>query len=169
MVAVGGVLSTMCGGVGPLGRVSLVVQPSLTIVTHHNRFMGSRHPRMIVSALWATSHPVRWKKTLQPASHRTTTDSRLLVSLGRQCTSLAWGGSFLRRRSTAWEVVILSPPGYTMEILTLALVVVAALVDGMSNMMEAAVSIKAVLDKLGGLVQPDWSITEFALLLIATE
>ncbi len=54
-----------------LQMVSLVVQPSLTIMTHQRQILGSRHPCKMVSPSRLTLQPVLWKNTLQPASHRT--------------------------------------------------------------------------------------------------
>ena len=66
----------------------------------------------------------------------------------------AFGGSLLSRRSVAWGVLILSPPGW-MTVMDSRLVAGEVCVDGVTRDLEAAVSIKAVEDKLGGLAQPE--------------
>ncbi len=53
-----------------------------------------------------------------------------------------------------WVVLILSQPGW-MTVMDLRLVAGEVRVDGMTKDLEAAVSIKAVEDKSGGLTQPE--------------
>jgi hypothetical protein len=81
-------------------------------------------------------------------------DRRLFVRLGRLWTMRAFGGSLRSRRSTAWVVLILSPPGWMM-VMDSRLVAGEISADGVTRDLEAAVSIKAVEDKLGGLAQPE--------------
>jgi hypothetical protein len=81
-------------------------------------------------------------------------DRRLLVRPGRLWAMQAFGGSLLSRRSTVWVVLILSPPGW-MTVMDSRLVAGEVCVDGVTRDLEAAVSIKAVEDKLGGLAQPE--------------
>ncbi len=81
--------------------VSLVVQPSLMIMTCRRQFLGSRHPHKMVFPSRVTLQPVLWKNTLHPALHRMATDRRLLTRPGSQCTRHALGGRLLRSRSTA--------------------------------------------------------------------
>ncbi len=64
----------------------------------------------------------------------------------------AFGGSLLSRQLTAWVVLILSPPGW-MTVMDSRLVAGKVCVDGVTRDLEAAVSIIAVVDKLGGLAQ----------------
>ncbi len=52
--------------------------------------------------------------------------------------------------------------------MVLELVVADILVDGVTRCLEAAVSIKALKDKSGGLVQPELRGNEFAIMLLAT-
>ena len=78
----------------------------------------------------------------------------MLVRLGRLWAMWAFGGSLLSTRSTAWVVLILSPPGW-MTVMDSRLVVGEVCVDGVTRDLEAAVSIKAVEDKSGGLAQPE--------------
>jgi hypothetical protein len=58
-----------------------------------------------------TSQPVTLKNTLQLALQRIATDRRLLVRPGRLWAMWAFGSSLWSRTSTAWVVLILSPPG----------------------------------------------------------
>jgi len=81
-------------------------------------------------------------------------DRRLLVRPGRLWAMRVFGGSLQSRRSTAWVVLILSPPGW-MTVMDLRLVAGEVCVDGVTRDLEAAVLIKAVEDKLGGLAQPE--------------
>jgi hypothetical protein len=62
--------------------VSLVVQPSLTIMTRQRQFWGSRYPRMMVFLLRVTLQPVLRKNTSHPALHRMVTERRLLTRPG---------------------------------------------------------------------------------------
>ena len=101
-----------------------------------------------------TSQPVALKITSQAASQRTALDRSLLVRLGRLWAMQAFGGSLLSRRSTACVVLILSPPGW-MTVMDSWLVTEEVCVDGVTRDLEAAVLIKAVEDKLGGLAQPE--------------
>ena len=71
---------------------------------------------------------------------------------GREWAIQASGGSLRRRRSTACVVRIFPPPGW-MTVIHLELVVAEVLVVGVTKCLEAAVSINAVEDKSGGLVQ----------------
>ncbi len=66
----------------------------------------------------------------------------------------AFGGSLVSRRSTAWVDLILSPPGW-MTVIDSRLVAGEVCVDGVTGDLEAAVLIKAVEDKSGGLAQPE--------------
>ncbi len=70
----------------------------------------------------------------------------------REWAIQASGGSLWRRRSTACVVRILSPPGW-MTVIRLELVVAEVLVVGVTKCLEAVVSMNAVEDKSGGLVQ----------------
>jgi hypothetical protein len=79
---------------------------------------------------------------------------RLLVRLGRLWAMRAFHSSLLSRRSTAWVVLILPPPGW-MTVLDSRLVAGEIRVNGVTRDLEAAVLIKAVEDKLGGLAQPE--------------
>ncbi len=81
-------------------------------------------------------------------------DRRLLVRLGRLGAMRAFGGSLLSRRSTAWVVLILSPPGW-MTVMDSRLVAGEVCVDGVTRDLEAAVLRKAVENKVGGLVPPE--------------
>jgi hypothetical protein len=81
-------------------------------------------------------------------------DRRLLVRLGRLWTMPAFGGSLLSKRSVVWVVLILSPHGW-MTVMDPRLVAGEVCVDGVTRDLEAAVSIKAVEDRLGGLAQPE--------------
>ncbi len=71
---------------------------------------------------------------------------------GREWAIWASGGSLRRRRLIACVVCILSLPGWMMVIRS-ELVVMEVLVVGVTKCLEAAVSINAVEDKSGGLVQ----------------
>jgi hypothetical protein len=62
--------------------VSLVVQPSLTVMTCQRQFLGSRHPHKMVFSSRVTLQSVLWKNTLHPASHRTAIERRLLTRPG---------------------------------------------------------------------------------------
>ncbi len=64
-------------------------------------------------------------------------------------------------------VYILSPPGW-ITVMVLELVAADVLVDGVTRCLEAAVSINAVEDKSGGLVQPKLRGNKFAIMLLAT-
>ncbi len=64
----------------------------------------------------------------------------------------AFGGSLQSRRSTAWVVLILSPPGW-MTVMDSRLVVGEICVNGVTRDLEVAVLINAVEDKLGGLAK----------------
>ncbi len=81
-------------------------------------------------------------------------DRRLLVRPGRLWAMWAFGGSLLSRRLTAWVVLMLSPPGW-MTVMDSRLVAGEVFVDGVTRNLEAAVSIKALKDKSGGLAQPE--------------
>jgi hypothetical protein len=94
-------------------------------------------------------------------------DSKLLVSPGRLCAILALIGSFWRRRSTAWVDCMLSPLGW-ITVMDALLVAADVLVDGITSDLEAVVSIKAVVDKLGGLEQPGSCGNKLANTLQAT-
>jgi hypothetical protein len=76
------------------------------------------------------------------------------VRPGREWAIRAPGGSLRRRRSTACVVRILSLPGW-MTVIRSELVVAEVRVVGVTKCLEAAVSINAVEDKSGGLVQPE--------------
>jgi hypothetical protein len=76
-------------------------------------------------------------------------DRRLLVRPGRLWAMQAFGSSLLSRRSTGWAVLILSPPGWMIAIVS-RLVTGEVCVDGVTRDLEAAVSIKAVEDESGG-------------------
>jgi hypothetical protein len=76
------------------------------------------------------------------------------VRPGREWAIQASGGILRRRRSTTCVVCILSPPGW-MTVIRSELVVAEVLVVGVTKCLEAAVSINAVEDKSGGLVQPE--------------
>ncbi len=80
-------------------------------------------------------------------------DRRLLVRPGRLWAMWAFGGSLLSRRLTACVVLILSLPGW-MTVMDSCLVAGEIGVDGVTRELEAAVSIRAVEDKSGGLAQP---------------
>ena len=67
----------------------------------------------------------------------------------------ASAGNFVRRRSTAWVDIILAPLGWRTVICMLVFVVPLVGAFLVSNVTEAAVSMKAVDSKLVGLVQPD--------------
>ncbi len=92
-------------GLGTSWMVSLVVQPSSTIMTCQRQFLGSRHPCKMVFPLKVTLQPVLWKNTLQPASHRTATERRLLTRPGSQCARRALGDRLLRSTFTGPSVV----------------------------------------------------------------
>jgi hypothetical protein len=79
---------------------------------------------------------------------------RLLVRPGRLWAMHTFNGSLLSRRLTACAVFILSPPGW-MTVMDSWLVAGEVHVDGVTRGLEAAVLIKAVEDKSGGLVQPE--------------
>jgi hypothetical protein len=81
-------------------------------------------------------------------------DRRLLVRPVRLWAMQGFGGSLLSRRLTAWVVLILSPPGW-MAVMDSRLVAWEVCVDGVTRDLEAAVLIKAVVDKSGGLAQPE--------------
>jgi hypothetical protein len=81
-------------------------------------------------------------------------DRRLLVRPGRLWAMQAFGSSLLSRRLIAWVVIILSPPGWT-TVMDSRLVAGEVCADGVTRDLEAAVSIKAVEDKSGGLAQPE--------------
>jgi hypothetical protein len=66
----------------------------------------------------------------------------------------AFGGSLLSRRLTAWVVLILSLPGW-MTVTDSRLVAGKVCVDGVTRDLEAAVLIKSVEDRSGGLAQPE--------------
>ncbi len=108
----------------------------------------------MISRFNVTSQPVVLKTTLQPTSHRTATDRRLLVRPGRLWAIQALGGNLCRRRSTAWVVRILMLPGW-MTVMVLELVVADIFVEGVTRCLEAAVSINAVEDRSGGFAQPE--------------
>ncbi len=86
---------------------------------------------------------------------------------GRLWAMWAFGGSLRSRRSTVWVVLILSPPGW-MTVMDLRLVAGKVCVDGVTRDLEAAVSIKAVEDKLSGLAQPELRGNKFANMFEAT-
>ncbi len=65
---------------------------------------------------------------------------------GRLWAMRAFGGHLQSRRSTAWVVLILSPPGW-MTVMDLRLVAGEVRVNGVTRDLEAAVSIIAVEDK----------------------
>jgi hypothetical protein len=92
------------------------------------------------------------KNILQLASQRTATDRRLLVGPGRLWAMRAFGGSLLSRRSTALGcfhfVTTWLDDGDGFKAGGRG-----GCVDGVTRDLEAAVLIKAVEDKLGGLVQ----------------
>jgi hypothetical protein len=132
----------------------LVVQQSSTMQMCQRQCLGSRHPRRMTLPSKVTSQLVALKNTLQPALQRTATDRRLLVRPGRLWAMRAFDGSLLSRRSTVWVVLIMSPPGW-MTVMDSRLVAGEVHVDGVTRDLEAAVLIKAVEDKLGGLVQPE--------------
>ncbi len=73
---------------------------------------------------------------------------------GRLWAMWAFGGSLQSRRSTAWVVLVLSPPGW-MTVMDLRLVAGGIRVNGVTGDLEAAVLIEAVEDKLGVLAQPE--------------
>ena len=73
---------------------------------------------------------------------------------GRLWAIQVFGGSFRSRRLTAWVFVILSPPGWMM-VMDSRLVAGEVHVDEGTRDLEAAVSIKAMEDKSGGLAQPE--------------
>jgi hypothetical protein len=79
-------------------------------------------------------------------------DRRLLVRPRRLWAMWAFDGSLLRRRSTAWVVLILSPLGF-MTVMDSRLVAGEVCVDGVTRDLKAAETIKDVEDKLGGLAQ----------------
>ncbi len=81
-------------------------------------------------------------------------DRRLFVRPGRLWAMQAFGGSLLSRRSTACVVLILSPPGW-MTVMDSRLMAGEVCIDEMTRDLEAAVLIKAVEDKSGGLAQPE--------------
>jgi hypothetical protein len=81
-------------------------------------------------------------------------DRRLLVRPGRLWAIQALGGNLHRRRSTAWVVRILLPPGW-MTVMVLELVVADVFVEGVTRCLEAAVSINVVEDRSGGFAQPE--------------
>jgi hypothetical protein len=72
-------------------------------------------------------------------------DRRLLVRQGRLWVMQAFGGSLRSWRSTAWVILILSPPGW-MTVMDSRLVAGEVCVDGVTRDLEAAVLIKAVED-----------------------
>jgi hypothetical protein len=108
----------------------------------------------MISLFNMTSQPVALKNTLQPGSHRTAMDRRLLVRPGRLWAIQALGGNLHRRRSTAWAVRILLPPGW-MTMMVLELVAADVFVEGVMRCLEAAVLINAVEDRSGGFAQPE--------------
>ncbi len=59
--------------------VSLVVQPSSTIMTRQRQFLVSCHPRKMDFPSRVTLQPVLWKNTSHPASHRMATERRFLT------------------------------------------------------------------------------------------
>jgi hypothetical protein len=81
-------------------------------------------------------------------------DRRLFVRPGRLWAMRALGSSLLSRRPTVWVVLILSPPGWMM-VMDSRLVAGEVHVDEGTRDLEAAVSIKAMEDKSGGLAQPE--------------
>ncbi len=130
----------------------LVVQLSLTIRTRQRQCRGSCHPRRMISPFNMTSQLVALKNTLQPGSHTTAMDRRLLVRPGRLWAIQASGGNLHRRRSTAWVVCILLLPCWMM-VMVLELVAADIFVEGVMRCLEAAVSINAVEDRSGGFAQ----------------
>ncbi len=76
----------------------------------------------------------------------------MFIRPGRLWAVRAFGGSLLSRRLTAYVVLILSPPGW-MTVMDSWLVAGEVCVDGVTRDLEAAVLIKAVEDKLGGLAK----------------
>jgi hypothetical protein len=84
-------------------------------------------------------------------------ESKLLTRPGRQCPSCASGGRFQRRKSTTCMVVIQLPPGWMMVIWISALVVVVTGDVVIRRVHEAAVLIRVISLRLGGLAQPDIS------------
>ncbi len=101
-----------------------------------------------------TLQPVQWKNTSHPASTEAATERRLFTRPGRQCPSHASGGRLWKRRSTACVVVMQSPPGWMTVMLTWGLVVAVAGACGVRSVHNAAMSIRAILFRLVGLVQP---------------
>jgi hypothetical protein len=81
------------------------------------------------------------------------TDSKLLVSPKRLQAIMALSGSFWRRRFTAWVDYMHSLLGW-ITVMDALLVAADVLVDNITIDLEAAVSIKAVIDESGGLEQP---------------
>ncbi len=73
---------------------------------------------------------------------------------GRRCPRCASRGRLQRRRLTACMVVIQLPPDWMTVIWMSALVVAAAGAVLVRRVHEAAVSIRAVSFRLGGLAQP---------------
>ena len=77
-------------------------------------------------------------------------------------------GRLVSKRFTAWVDVILVPLGWRTVICTLLFGVLLAGAVGVSSVTEAAVSMNAVEDKLGGLAQPEWYLIEFANIMLLT-
>jgi hypothetical protein len=84
-------------------------------------------------------------------------ERRLLTRPGRRCPRRASGGRFQRRRLMACVVVIRLLPGWMMVIWMSTLVVAAAGAVLVRRVHEAALSIRAVSFRLGGLAQLDIS------------
>ena len=129
-----------------------VIHPSSMMRTHQRRWCASRHPRRMTRPFNVTSQLVALKKTLQQASQRTATESRLLVRPGRLCAILASEGRLPRSKSTVCVDRICLPLGWT-TVMAVELVGRDVVVEGMTSDFEAAVSMNAVEDRSGGLAQ----------------
>jgi hypothetical protein len=165
-------MSAILDGLGSPSRMGtwrLVVHPPSTILTCHNLFLGSHHPRRMTAPLNVTSQPVQWKNTSHSASTKVATERRLFMRPGRQCPCCASGGRLWRKRLAACVVVMQCPPGWMMVMLPWGLAVAFAGACGVRSMHDTAMSIKAVSLRLVGLAQPTESLlTWFAKFLHST-
>ena len=114
----------------------------------------SHQPLIIVSPLKPISQHFSWNQTSHPESHRTDTDSRLLIRPGARWASRDTLGSLVSKISKVLNVNIQSPAGWRMVLVGNCKQLSLAGAPSASSDTFAAESTKAVKLQMGGFSQP---------------
>ena len=122
--------------------------------TRHVVYSLSRQTLIIVLQLNLISQHFSWNQTSHPESHRTDTDSRLLIRPGARWASWAALGSLVSKSYKVWDVNIRSPAGWRMVLVGNCKQFSLAGAPSASSDTFAAESTKAVKLRMGGFSQP---------------